>query len=295
LKDYLVRIITRKGNIRALACVTTQTVQEACRIHGIWPTAAAALGRALTGGVLMGALLKSGQRTALSGPLKKIIVEADSNGAVRGLVGVPETDLPPKNGKFDVAGAIGRAGFLTVTKDLGMKEPYRGVVQLYTSEIAEDLAWYFTESEQIPSAVGLGTYISPEEGVSASGGFLVQSLPPSDEAAIERLMAQLQTLPPVTEMIRDGKTPEDMLALIFRDIEYDVLEKRVVDWQCSCSRERMERALISLGAEELEKLMAEQDTTDMACEFCRSVRQFEKADLMRLAAEIRNGHAEAGL
>src|SRR5919109_928144 len=153
--DYLVRIITKSGNIRALACVTTGLVEEACRRHGTWPTASAALGRALTGGALLGALLKSGQRVALkfegNGPLKKVLAEADSNGAVRGCAGNPEVALVRADGKLDVAGALGGAGFLTVTKDLGLKEPYKGTVMLYTSEIAEDLAYYLTESEQVPS------------------------------------------------------------------------------------------------------------------------------------------------
>src|SRR5512147_2098590 len=148
MTDYMVRIITETENVRALACVTTGLVDEARQRHGTWPTASAALGRALTGGALFGALLKTGQRVALrfegNGPLKKIIVEAEANGAVSGYVGVPEVDLPDRDGKLDVAGAVGQAGFLTVARDLGLKEPYKGMVQLYSSEIAEDLAYYLT-------------------------------------------------------------------------------------------------------------------------------------------------------
>jgi molecular chaperone Hsp33 len=170
VKDYLVRIITKDYSVRALACVTTNLVNEACRRQGAYPTAAAALGRALTGGALMGALLKTGQRVALkfegNGPLKKIIVEAESNGLVRGYVTAPHLHLPPKDGKLDVASALGKAGFLTVTKDLRLKEPYQGMVQLYTSEIASDLAFYLVESEQIPSAVGLGVFVAPDLSVS---------------------------------------------------------------------------------------------------------------------------------
>ncbi len=155
--DYLVRSITKDGSIRGLAAVSTDLVEEGCRRHGAYPTAAAALGRALTGGILLGALLKSGQRVALKfegdGPLKKIVVEAESNGAVRGYVANPQVHLPPKNGKLDVAGGVGKTGLLTVSKDLRLKEPYRGIVQLVSGEIAEDLAFYLAESEQVPSAL----------------------------------------------------------------------------------------------------------------------------------------------
>lgn len=182
VSDYLVRILSKNGKVRALACTTTDLVNELKRRHDTWPTASAALGRALTGGALFGSLLKTGQRVALkfegNGPLKKILIEADSNGAVRGCVGVPHVHLPEKGGKLDVAGALGRAGFLTVSKDLGLKEPYRGTVQLYSSEIAEDLALYLTESEQIPSAVGLGIFVETDNSIAAAGGFLIQALPP---------------------------------------------------------------------------------------------------------------------
>lgn len=285
--DYLVRVISREGSIRGLVCVTTALTQEACRLHNTLPTAGVALGRALTGGALMGALLKSGQRVALkfegSGPLKKILVEADSKGAVRGYVGEPQTDLPPRDGKFDVPGAMGRAGFLTVTKDLGMKEPYRGIVQLYTSEIAEDLAWYFTESEQIPSAVGLGTHIDPEKGVLASGGFLIQSLPSQkegeNEEMIEKITLRIQSMPSVTEMLRDGSSPENLLEIIFADIPCDVLEKHYLAFRCTCSRERMERALITLGKEEIRAIISEQGGADLSCEFCRRFYRFSQEEL----------------
>jgi len=168
--NYLVRIISKDYSVRALACVTTQLVNEACRRQDAYPTAAAALGRALTGAALMGALLKTGQRVALkfegNGPLKKIVVEGESNGLVRGYVAMPHVDLPLKAGKLDVASALGKDGLLTVAKDLRLKEPYQGIVKLYTGEIAEDLAFYLTESEQIPSAVGLGVLVEPDRTVS---------------------------------------------------------------------------------------------------------------------------------
>lgn len=295
-KDYLVRVVTRDANIRGLACVTTRLVTEACRLHGTYPTAAAALSRALTGGALMGALMKDRQRVALTfegnGPLRKIWIEADNRGRVRGFVANPEADPPPKNGKFDVAGALGKAGLLTVTKDLGVKEPYRGIVQLYTSEIAEDIAYYFAESEQIPSAVGLGVHIEREAGITAAGGFLIQSLPPSDEVMIDHLMERLRELPPISEQLRTGARPESILSAIFGEIAYDELGAEFLEYTCDCSRERVERALISLGAAEIQRLIDEREETEMTCEFCKSVYRFDRSELTPLLEEI-GGSGEA--
>jgi len=288
--DYLVRAITTDGKVRALACVTTQLVNEAHRRHGTYPTASAALGRALTGGALMGALLKTGQRVALkfegNGPLKKIVVEAESNGLVRGYVGVPTVNLPPRGQKLNVAGALGKAGLLTVTKDLRMKEPYKGIVQLFSGEIAEDLAFYLVESEQIPSAVGLGVFVEPDGEVSAAGGFLIQSLPPADDTLIDRVAGQVKSLPAITELLRDGKTPEDLLGLIFADIPYTTLEKYALAFRCSCSRARVEKALISLGQEELAALAAQPQETGVSCEFCHEDYVFNREELERLVEEI---------
>lgn len=290
ITDYLVRVITRDGSIRALACVTTDLVGEACRRHGTWPTASAALGRAMTGGALMGALVKTGQRVALrfegNGPLKKIIVEADANGAVRGCVGDPEVNPLREDGKLDVAAAIGHAGLLTVTKDLGLKEPYTGTVLLYSSEIAEDLAYYLTDSEQVPSAVGLGVYVEPDGAVSAAGGFLIQSLPPYNDETVDRLMERIAAMPSVTELLRQGKNPEGLLEDLFEGIPCDTLEKRALAYVCSCSRERVERALISLGRDDLSSLLAEQGETEVTCEFCRERHHFGRADLERILAGL---------
>ena len=296
MNDYLVRIITHSGNFRAFACVTTDLVNEACRRHGAHPTAAAALGRALTGGALFGAMLKTGQRVALrfegNGPLKKILVEAESNGAVSGYVGEPETDLPDRNGRLDVAGALGRAGFLSVAKDLGMKEPYRGMVQLVSSEIAEDLAYYLTSSEQIPSAVGLGVLLGPE-GVTAAGGFLVQAVPPQDDAVTDLLMERIAKLPGVSESLAGGMTPEELLAQLFEGVPYDTLEKRALAFSCSCSREKVERAVISLGVDDLRKLVEEQGEAKVTCEFCRESYRFGRDELEALRGE--SGAGEAAL
>jgi molecular chaperone Hsp33 len=289
VQDYLARIISETGNILGFACVTTHLVNKACQQHGTWPTASAALGRALTGGAMMGALLKDKQRVALkfegNGPLKKILVEATHHGKVRGYVGVPKVHLPSNHGKLDVAAALGRAGFLTVTKDLRLKEPYKGTVQLYTSEIAEDLAYYFTESEQIPSAVGLGVFVEPNGEVSAAGGFLIQSLPPADDAIIDQLIRQIEQMPPITKLLHQGKTPETMLELIFAETPFKTLGTQALTFQCSCSKERVERALISLGIKELEELIEKQDA-EVTCEFCRAAYTVSQAELQQLIAQI---------
>ncbi len=290
MNDYLVRVITEEKNIVGLACVTTNLVDDARRRHGTCPTATAALGRALTGGELMGALLDPDQRVALkftgNGPLRKIIVEAEGDGTVRGYVEVPRVDLPPRNGKLDVGGAIGREGYLTVTKDLRLKEPYNGIVKLYTGEIASDIAFYLTESEQIPSAVGLGVYVEADGNVSASGGFLVQSLPPADEALIDSLAERIQGLPPVTRQLIDGMTPEGILAGIFEGIPYRTIETRRLSFRCSCSVSRIEQALITLGRSQLEEVVRDQEVFDISCHFCNRNYVFRKEHLLRLIREM---------
>lgn len=244
----------------------------------------------MSGGALLAALLKTGQRLALKfegdGPLRKIVVEADSNGTLRGYVAVPDVDLPPRQGKIDVADALGRVGLLTVTKDLRLKEPYQGVVELCSGEIAEDLAYYLAESEQVPSAVALGVYVEPEAGVTAVGGFLIQSLPPVDEGMVETLIRRIAAVPPVTELIRGGKAPEDMLEILFADIPYDSLEKRLLAFKCSCSKKRVERAVIALGRKEIADLLEEQGRADVLCEFCRARYEFTREELTRILAAL---------
>jgi len=289
VEDYLVRMITRDARVRGLACITTRLVEEACLRHDTYPTASAALGRALSAGALMGALLKTGQRVALkfagNGPIRKIIVEAESTGAVRGYVAEPHVELPLKEGKLDVSGALGLTGFLTVTKDLRLKELYGGTVRLYSGEIAEDLAYYLTESEQLPSAVGLGVYMEPT-GISAAGGFLIQALPYSEQEVIDRLVEQIGKMGFVTELLRDGMGPEDLLEFLFEGIPCHTIEKRPLALRCSCRRERTEEALICLGKEELTSLANEKERTEVVCQFCGERYLFSREELKRLAKEV---------
>lgn len=289
MKDQLIRVISDEANVRALACVTTNAVRTACARHQTRPTASVALGRALTGGVLLGALLKGRQRVALkfegNGPLGKIVVEVDPMCLVHGYVGNPDVDLPLKDGRFDVPGALGRAGLLTVTKDLLLKEPYQGVVNLVSSEIAEDIAYYLTDSEQTPSAMGLTAIPDETGGIVAAGGFLIQSLPPANEDAILALTRRIRNLPPLARLLMDGATPKDVLDRIFGDIAYEILGNQDVAFHCGCSRDRIEQALITLGVTEIEALAARGENTTITCEFCRQPYAFTPEDLHRLASE----------
>lgn len=290
MKNYLVRAVGIDTSILGLACVTTELVALACRLHSTSPTASAALGRALTGGVLMASLLKEGQRLALkieaNGPLKKLIVEAEHSGNVRGFVACPDVDLPPREGKLDVAGAIGQEGYLTVVKDFGLGKPYTGIVKLRTGGIAEDIAYYYAESEQIPTAVGLGVFVDMGGTITAAGGFLVQTLPHTSEDIVDQLISRLREMSTVTQHIRSGKSPEDMLEYIFEGIPYKILEKKELFLRCACSREKIRRVLLALGHDELTTLITDRGETDVMCEFCRTQYHFSQKDLQQLLEEI---------
>lgn len=288
MADNMVRALCLSGGIRILACSATHLAREVCTLQGTSPTATVALSRALAGGALLGALLKGDQRTAIkfegSGPLKKLIVEADSDGAVRGCVGNPLADMEPLRGKWDVAGLIGRAGFLTVSKDLGCGgAPYQGVVQLVSSEIGEDLAYYLTDSEQTPSAVGVGAQLADNGQVSLCGGFLVQALPKADEAEIDAIMQRIAVMPPLMDTL-GSSGPEGIIAELFGDIPYTVLESHDVFFRCGCSSDKVERALITFGKEELQDMRNKEGYAEVTCEFCRAAYRLESSDLDRLIA-----------
>lgn len=288
MTDYLQRAISDSGQFFVFACDTTQLVATACRRHDVGPTAAAALGRALTGAVLLAALLKDEQSVRLrfegNGPLGKIITEAGHAGWVRGYVAEPHAEVPLKQGRVDVAAGLGRAGFLTVTKDIGMDRRYEGTVQLYTSEIGEDIAYYLSESEQVPSAVGLGVHLEPDGGIAAAGGFLVQSLPPADEKLIAAMEERIGAISSITELIRQKTTPEAIVARLLADIPYHLTARTPLVHACSCSREKMEQAVLSLGRAELSQMLAQEEETEVQCEFCRDSYRFSRQDLERMAA-----------
>ncbi|PLY04714.1 MAG: Hsp33 family molecular chaperone HslO [Desulfuromonas sp.] len=292
MQDHLVRAVSRDGLFRGVVAVTTDLVSEACRRHQTDFTASVAFGRLLTGGALLSCLLKGKQRLALmvegNGPLEKISVEADADGRVRGTIRNPVAGLPPRDGRFDVAGAVGRAGFLHVWKDFGLKEPYQSMVQLQSSEIGEDLAWYLTHSEQVPSSIGLGVELDSGGAVGVAGGFMIQSLPPGDDAQIEALADKLQQLPPITSLLKEGQGPGQILAEIFAGFELALLHEVPLVYSCPCSNEQIEQMLIGLGRNELEALAAEHDPVEVVCEYCRTAYRFDRKAMERL---MKNGSA----
>ncbi len=286
MKDHLVRILTNDGSLRAMAAVTTDLVEKICRRQGTDPTGTVALGRLITGAALMGSLLKGDQRLALmiegNGPLSKLHAETDAEGHVRASIKVPVAGLPPKDNRFDVAGAIGRAGFLHVVKDLGLKEPYRGMVQLYSSEVAEDLAYYLTTSEQVPSTVALGVNLGLEAEVSAAGGFIVQAMPGGDESLIPLLEKRLATLPPTTALLKEGRGPVQILEQLLEGIPFSIKNETELSFRCSCSLKQVLGMLQGLGEDELQEMIAQQEATTITCEFCKQVYNLSKDDLKLL-------------
>lgn len=286
MKDHLLRVATQDGTLRAAIAVTTDLVEAIRQLQGTDPTATVALGRLVSGAAVMGSLLKGDQRLALmiegNGPLQKLHAETDAYGRLRGSVKVPVSGIAPTTDGFDVPAAIGRAGFLHVVKDLGLKEPYRGMVQLYSSEIAEDLAYYLTTSEQIPSTVALGVYLEQEGRVAAAGGLLVQAMPEGDEALITLLEERLVALPPLTTLLRGGQGPEQILQQLFAGIPLGTSEITPLEFRCTCSRPQVLSMLKSLGRDELQEMVEQDEPTSVTCEFCKECYSFSGTELKDL-------------
>jgi len=286
MSDFLERVISETGNVFAIACTTTSLVNEACRRHDVGPTAATALGRALTGAALFAALPKEEQSVMLrfegNGPLRKIITEAGAPGWVRGYVAEPHAEVPLRQGRIDVATALGRAGFLTVTKDIGASHRYSGTIQLPSSEIAEDLAYYLLQSEQTPSTLALGIRLDRNGGVAAAGGFLIQSLPPADEILLQRLDQRIAELPPLSELLLAGHTPGTLLARILSDIPHRKTAQYPLRYECSCTREKMLKAVLTLAYQDLDDLAGKKDGIEVRCEFCRHSYRFSPKELAAL-------------
>ena len=289
MADQIVRALCLSGGIRVLVCNASLLAREICTLQQASATASITLSRGLAGGALMGALLKDGQRTALkfegNGPLRKMIIEADSDGAVRGCVGNPAADLAPLEGKWNVSELIGRAGFLTVSKDLGIGgHPYQGVVQLVSSEIGEDLAYYLTDSEQTPSAVGLGATLTDDGLIATCCGFLVQALPKADPLEIDKIMVRITELPALSGLLEDGGA-ERIIQELFGDIPYTLLESHDIFFRCGCGQEKVERALLTLGADELKDMRSKEGSAEVTCEFCRKAYRLEATELDNLIVQ----------
>ena len=294
--DYLVRAMAAGGQIRAFAATTRGLTEEARARHNLSPVATAALGRLMTGGTMMGAMMK-GERDVLtvridcSGPIGGLTVTADSRGQVKGFVKNPEVMLPPKaDGHLDVGNALGM-GVISVIKDLGLKEPYVGDTILQTGEIAEDLTYYFAASEQIPSAVGLGVLMNRDNTVKQSGGFILQLLPFATEETIAALEERIKNIPSVTEMLEDGKTPEGILETLLGDMELSVTDRIDCSFSCGCSKEHFRKGISCLSTEEIESLLADDKPIEAVCQFCSSKYEYTPSELREILAAKRPSSA----
>jgi molecular chaperone Hsp33 len=285
--DKLLRATTKNGEIRAFAANTKELVNVARTYHQTTPVASAALGRLLTAGVMMGSMLKGEQELLTlnikgDGPIGGVLVTANGAGQVKGYVNNPLVDLPLKaNGKLDVSGAIG-AGNLTVIKDLGMKEPYVGQVELVSGEIAEDITYYYASSEQTPSVVALGVLVDVDYSIRQSGGFIIQLLPQAKEETIEQLEKNIQDLPSITQMYESGLDEEGILKKVLEGFEVLVHDISTPEYYCNCSRERVEKALITIGKDELDSMIQDGEPIEMNCHFCDKKYIFEMEDLKKL-------------
>lgn len=289
--DQLIRVIAKDAPVKAMAITARDTVERARAIHDCWPVAAAALGRLLMAASMMGASMKEEDgsvtlRVRGGGPLGSLTAVSDSRGNVRGYVQNPAVDVPRKaKGKLDVGAAVGADGDLTVIRDLGMKEPYVGSVALVGGEIAEDIAAYFAESEQVPTACALGVLIAPDQTVQAAGGYLIQLLPGADEAVISAVERGVAKLGAVSARLDGGMEPLDLLREVLSEFQLEVLETVPIEYRCYCSEERVSRALISMGRDELDKLIQEQDGAELTCQFCDKVYHFSGEELEALRDE----------
>ncbi|MNH88388.1 33 kDa chaperonin [compost metagenome] len=290
-KDRLIRGTAMDGKVRAFAVRTTQLVDELRRRHDTYPTATAALGRTLTAAAMMGSMMKGNEKLTVQvkgdGPIGQIVVDANANGEVRGYVNDPHVHLPSNSlGKLDVAGAVGTSGFIHVIKDLGLKEPYRGSVPIISGELGEDFTYYFAVSEQTPSAVGLGVLVDSDSSVIVAGGFIIQLLPGLEDKEIAAIEQAIGQLPPVTSLLDQGLELEEMLKWIIPDVR--VLDEMDITFACSCSRERVEKTLISLGESELNQLMEEDEQTEVVCDFCRESYVFKREELRELLEQAKS-------
>ncbi len=288
----LIRCITSDGQVMATAVDTTDIVAEAERIHTTSAVVTAALGRLLTAGSMMGNMLKGRDdsitlKVAGDGPCGSLIVVSDSNGDVRGYVQNPVVELPlNSNGKLDVGGAVGKNGLLYVLKDLGLKEPFSGSVPLVSGEIAEDITSYYALSEQIPTVCALGVLVNPDLTVSSSGGYIIQLLPAADDSTIDKLEAAIKDMPPVTTMLNSGMTPEEIIKKALSGFEVEVLYEQKIEYKCNCSKERVSKALISLGREELTSMAEELPEVSVNCHFCDKIYKFSKSEIFKFLNKI---------
>lgn len=284
MADYIQRAITGDGAVRAMAAITTDMVEQARKTHNLSKTTTAALGRTLTAAALMGCNMK-GERDSITisidggGPAGKIIAVSDSSANVKGYVSHPEAEVPPKNGKLDVGGVVGRRGMLGIIRDMGLKEPYVGKVELVTGEIGDDIAAYYAQSEQIPSVVAVGVLVNRDGSVKAAGGLIIQVMPGATEQQIDNLEKMVAELPPITKVISEGATAEDIIGFALSSFDSYTMEKSDVNYKCDCSMDRIEKALLSLGRKEIEDIIEKQGGAEITCHFCNKTYNVTKERL----------------
>lgn len=286
MQDTLAR--ASGAGFRAFAAVTTTLTEEARRRHSLYPIAAAALGRTMTASLLLAANLKTEETITIrikgNGILGQVVADARADGTVRGYVDDPKVDLPLVNGKLAVGQAIG-IGFIHVTRFTGLKDPFTGSVPLVSGEIAEDVTEYLLVSEQIPSSVSLGVLVEPDLSVSAAGGFMVQAMPGADDENLRQIEDNIAQMPPVSQLVKAGEQPQDILARVFKGLDFTLLDQTPVAFSCSCNRSRVEKILISLGKEELQRLSNE-GQAELTCHFCNEQYQFTKQEIDSLLSQL---------
>lgn len=289
--DYIVRATAADNQVRAFAATTKQLVETARQHHNTSPVATAALGRLLSAGAMMGSMMKNATDMLTlqirgNGPIEGITVTADSFANVKGYVGNPDIMLPPKKGKLDVGGAVG-VGLLQIIKDMGLKEPYSGQTILVSSEIAEDLTYYFANSEQIPSSVGLGVLMEKDNTVRCAGGFIIQMMPFAQEKTVVRLEENLKKVSSVTSLLDQGYTPERMLEVLFEGLGLEITDTIPTRFFCNCSKERVEQAVVSIGKKEIEEMIRDGEDIEVKCHFCNTAYKYTVEELKEILKRSR--------
>ncbi|RFU62659.1 Hsp33 family molecular chaperone HslO [Peribacillus glennii] len=292
MKDYLVKALGYDGQVRAYAVSTTETVGEAQRRHHTWPTASAALGRSMTAGVMMGAMLKGEDKITIKveggGPIGVILVDGNAKGEVRGYVTNPQTHFDlNEHGKLDVRRAVGTEGTLTVVKDIGLRDNFSGQVPIVSGELGEDFTYYLVTSEQVPSSVGVGVLVNPDNSILAAGGFIIQLLPGTEDETITAIEERLGKIAPISKMIQQGLTPEQILEQVLGEGNVKILETMPVQFKCQCSRERIANALISLGKQEIRDIIETEGQAEAQCHFCNETYDFSKDELEELESSAK--------
>lgn len=300
--DEIIRAITADGYVKAYVVNSTEVVREAQAIHSTGKVASAALGRTLTAALILANDMKNEtDRVSVQfrseGPIGNVVAEANGKNQVKGFVSKPDVVLPLRpDGKLDVGGALGHKGTLTIMRDIGLKEPYVGTVELVSGEIAEDIAYYYMQSEQIPTVLGLGVLVAQNLAVLSAGGFMIQLLPDAPDDIIDRVEANVKGMSAsISSLIADGKNASEILAMLLLGFDYQILSKKEPLYCCDCSRYRVEKALISLGKTEIEQMIAEEQTTEVTCHYCNRSYHFSKEDLQMLlrVANIGSGGKES--